>query len=246
MANRTLTRAWVVGLVGLVLLGGAGLAGAANHGDKLAACYSKETGAVQMRRMSGLPSRCPRGSVRFTWSASGPQGPIGPQGPTGPMGPQGPQGATGPMGPQGLQGPAGPTGATGPMGPPGDAGTVGATGATGPMGPTGPVGPEGPMGPAGPAGDPGVSGLELVTVSSAVDSVARKNVTATCPAGKSAIGGGAEIVAGTATAAQVENVGIGAVRPTAALDGWSATAWETDSISTTWSLSVHALCAVVT
>jgi hypothetical protein len=235
-------RIWIAVMACLFVLGGAGLAGAASQSDKLVACYSTEDGTVQMRRMSGLPSRCPRGWVRFTWSASGPQGEVGPQGPTGPTGLQGP---TGPMGPQGLQGPAGAMGPTGPEGPPGDIGTVGPTGPIGPTGATGPQGDPGPQGPTGPAGSPGIWGLELVSVSSAEDSAVRKSVTATCPAGKNAIGGGGEIVPGTATAAQVENVAIGALQPTAVLDGWSATAWETDGISTTWSLTVFALCAVV-
>lgn len=257
MMGKTLDRASIAMIAILLLLGGADLAGATSDGDKLVACYSKDSGSVQMRGMSGLPSRCPRGYVRFTWSVVGPQGPAGP---TGPVGPAGPEGAPGPMGPQGLQGPSGPqgvtgpmgpagpqgaTGATGPMGPPGGAGTLGPAGPMGPTGPMGPQGATGPMGPTGPAGSSGISGLELVTASSAVNSTNTKIVTATCPAGKTVIAGGGSILAGTATPVQLQDVAIGSTLPTPALDGWTVTAWETDSVTPTWSLTVYARCAVV-
>jgi hypothetical protein len=74
-------------------------------------------------------------------------------------------GADGPQGPAGPEGPAGPQGAAGPPGP------IGQTG------------------PAGPAG--GLAGYEVVLTNAVtVPGLQSKEADATCPAGKSAIGGG--------------------------------------------------------
>ena len=134
---------------------------------------------------------------------AGPAGPIGPEGPMGPMGPAGPvgpSGATGATGAAGAVGPMGPEGRVGPVGPAGPAGAAGATGAMGPAGPAGPAGAAGaagPMGPMGPMGPAGVSGLQVVSayafpVPTNVAAFASATATATCPAGKVAIGGGFE------------------------------------------------------
>jgi hypothetical protein len=64
--------------------------------------------------------------------------------------------------------------------------------------------------------------------------------------GQTAIGGGAVIVAGTATPAQLANVALGRSEPTGGLTAWTATAWETDGIGQTWGVTVTALCADVT
>lgn len=141
----------------------------------------------------------------------GPAGPIGPAGPAGPEGPQGvagaagltgppgPMGPVGPAGPEGAQGAAGVPGAAGPIGPAGPAGPEGAQGAQGPQGTSGPagamgpMGPIGPMGPAGPQGVPGVSGYEVVAtpvVSVTVNGNQTTTLSAACPAGKIAVGGG--------------------------------------------------------
>ena len=60
----------------------------------------------------------------------------------------------------------------------------------GTAGSAGPAGPPGAAGAAGPAGASGVSGYELVMVQSATDSTSPKFVTANCPVGKKAVGGG--------------------------------------------------------
>jgi len=87
------------------------------------------------------------------------------------IGPQGEQGIQGPVGPQGIQGPTG------------VAGQTGATGATGPAGPIGATGATGATGASAGSGYQIVSG-----------SVSRPNAitaaSATCPAGKVAVGGG--------------------------------------------------------
>lgn len=62
----------------------------------------------------------------------------------------------------------------------------------GPAGDTGPAGPAGPTGDTGPAGPAGVSGYEVVTkVMDNVPLPFDDYVTAACPAGKVALGGGA-------------------------------------------------------
>jgi len=72
-----------------------------------------------------------------------------------------------------------------------------------------------------------------------------KTVTISCPAGQKALGGGALIVAGTATPAELQNVAIGGTYPTPAFDGWNAVAWETVLVLSTWSVTVYVLCATV-
>lgn len=115
----------------------------------------------------------------------GPTGPAGgPTGPTGDVGPTGPKGDVGPTGPTGDMGPTGATGATGPTGP------AGATGATGPQGPKGATGSQGVKGDTGAQGPAGVSGWQRIIGTVSPDNENDKAVTATCPAGKKAIGGG--------------------------------------------------------
>lgn len=77
--------------------------------------------------------------------------------------------------------------------------------------------------------------------------MAVKNVAISCPAGQKALGGGALIVAGTASPAELQIVAIGGTYPTPAFDGWHAVAWETGAVMlSTWSVTVYVLCATVT
>lgn len=94
---------------------------------------------------------------------------------------------TGPVGPQGAQGPQGFPGAPGTPGPKGDPGLQG------PAGLPGPTGVPGAPGPQGPQGAPGLSGYQIVSEDSAFDTSTTKVGAANCPAGKVALGGGAEI-----------------------------------------------------
>jgi hypothetical protein len=173
-------------------------------------------GAVGPQGPAGLAGSQGPAGLDGAAGAAGPQGPAGLDGAVGSAGPQGPaglDGVAGPQGPAGLDGAAGPAGPQGLVGPQGPAGPDGAPGAAGPMGPQGPQGNGGPAGPAGPAGSPGtqgvpgvagpmgpmgpqglaggVTGYELVSVSSANNDVSPKSLTATCPAGKVVMGGGA-------------------------------------------------------
>lgn len=101
-----------------------------------------------------------------------PEAPRGPPGPQGPAGPRGPDGITGLDGLAGLGGPQGPPGIAGPDGP------------TGPPGPPGPQGPSGPMGPIPP------SGYATTIEHASIAQPGFLSVTARCPAGTLAIGGG--------------------------------------------------------
>jgi hypothetical protein len=79
-----------------------------------------------------------------------------------------------------------------------------------------------------------------------VDSSAIRTATVSCPIGERALGGGALIVAGTSTPTQLQDVALGGTYPSDLFDGWNAVAWETDSVTTTWSLTVYVLCATGT
>ena len=115
--------------------------------------------------------------------------PLNGQGGTGP---QGPQGDPGPAGPQGPQGDAGPAGPQGPQGDPGTAGVQGPQGAAGEKGDAGPVGPQGPQGEPGPSGAQRIEGA-VVSSPAAYGSGNQTTATATCPEGKTILGGGARV-----------------------------------------------------
>ena len=122
--------------------------------------------------------------------AAGPAGPKGDKGEKGDKGDKGDTGATGATGSQGSEGPQGPQGLAGPQG------TAGPQGIAGPTGLQGAQGVMGPIGPAGPQGAPGLSGYERVVGDSGTLSMnpgVSSFVTAVCPTGKRAIGGGHEL-----------------------------------------------------
>jgi len=77
----------------------------------------------------------------------------------------------------------------GPQGPKGDQGNTGATGA---IGPQGPAGATGATGATGLQGVPGMSGFEQVVVLTTIVNSTKRS--ASCPAGKTAISGGARLV----------------------------------------------------
>jgi hypothetical protein len=128
----------------------------------------------------------------------------------------------GPQGPQGAQGPAGP------QGPKGDPGAKGDPGQTG------------QQGLQGDRGLPGVSGYERVTV----DKLSNPNLsvftsaTATCPAGKVAVGGGGEILEPTQAGTGVM---LDASRPISS-STWMAEAHGFNQ-GFNWTLRVTVICA---
>jgi hypothetical protein len=106
-----------------------------------------------------------------------------------------------------------------------------------PRGPVGPAGPAGPAGAAGPQGPAGVLGLQNVFTTGAASSTATRQLTAGCPAGKKAIGGGATVLpantAGVAITAEYfadENT-------------WVARAREITATGANWSLNAVVVCA---
>jgi hypothetical protein len=207
--------------------------------------------------------------------ATGPAGPQGPKGDTGATGPQGLPGLAGPAGSTGATGAAGPAGPTGPKGDkginwrdewlpdtiyqPGDAVTSGgasfiATQTTseqpGPrieLGvPWGILSLRGAQGPQGVSGAPGISGYEVVSVDSAFDSTAAKDVFVLCPAGKRIIGGGAEIFPSLADPNRATApVVLTLSTPVSSPDEWIAHAVEIGSYTFGWRLTGTAICANV-
>lgn len=224
----------------------------------ISGCYATKDGALRLIDAEvGQP--CDHKELPITWSQMGPQGaqgvpgPAGEQGVPGPVGPQGVQGVPGPAGAQGVPGPIGPQGAQGELGPIGPAGLTGATGPAGAQGVPGAVGPIGPAGPAGPQGvpgAPGISGYEIVTVDSAFDSSATKLLSADCPAGKVALGGGADIFPSLADpnhdTAPVVLRASGPSTGNGVQAGWFAQSSEIGAYTFAWHMSVYAICANVT
>ena len=113
-------------------------------------------------------------------------------------------------------------------------------GAIGPTGPVGPKGDKGDKGDAGPQGLPGVSGREVVLKTSLSNSLSTRTALAQCPAGKSAIGGGA-LVSNLATGGPAV-----AGSRTEGSDGWLAYAIETAAYAGNWDLTAYVVCARVT
>jgi hypothetical protein len=78
-----------------------------------------------------------------------------------------------------------------------------------------------------------------VTTTSAQSSAAKSNITATCPAGKTLVGGGADT---NHTDAWIVNSGPGTVSSGKATT-WTADADEHNGTNGQWTLTVYAICA---
>lgn len=176
--------------------------------------------------------------------AAGAVGPTGPQGPQGLQGAAGAAGATGEAGPQGAPGPTGPQGLQGVQGNVGPAGAAGPTGPMGPKGDPGPPGlpgPQGPKGDQGPPGPPGMSGYQIVSVTTPLTTAPDQGITAFCPAGKRAVGGGFNSFS---TSPAYPHPQFASSQPTPSGDGWAVKAgWQTGTI--TWQLTAYAVCVYV-
>jgi hypothetical protein len=93
------------------------------------------------------------------------------------------------------------------------------------------------MGPQGETGPSGMSGAEIVVEQSTVDSTDVRYAQVSCPAGKVAVGGGAQ--------AGVNDTGKLAIvnsSPPDSMTGWSARAEEVVPTDLDWSLTVRAIC----
>lgn len=106
------------------------------------------------------------------------------------------------------------------------------------VGQAGPPGPKGDTGEAGPAGPVGLSELEIVTAQSVNDTlVGLKTATASCPAGKKAIGGGAQIQSSPVFPITQSS-------PLPDLSGWKAQGWA-GMPGGAWAVVTYAVCAKV-
>jgi hypothetical protein len=103
--------------------------------------------------------------------------------------------------------------------------------------PQGPKGDRGEKGERGEQGPPGLSAREVVSASTAVDSTDFKTITATCPAGKTAIGGGAGVDFFVVAAVTSSS-------PTGT-NAWRASAIEFTPSASTWRLTASVVCALV-
>lgn len=191
----------------------------------ISGCYATKDGALRLIDAEvGQP--CDHKELPITWSQTGPQGA---------------QGVPGPAGEQGVPGPAGAQGVPGPIGPQGVQGEPGAVG---------PIGPAGPAGPQGVPGASGISGYEIVSINSAFDSSATKLLSADCPAGKVALGGGADIFPSLADpnhdTAPVVLRASGPSIGNGVQAGWFAQSSEISAYTFAWHMSVYAICANVT
>ena len=166
--------------------------------------------------------------------ATGAQGIQGEKGDKGDKGEKGDVGATGAQGIQGAKGDVGATGAQGIQGAKGD---VGATGAQGIQGAKGDVGATGAQ---GIQGIPGVSGWEMLTVTSAVNSTSPKTQDLSCSTGKKILSGGGYISAGVEG-----SVAIQGTYPLAGGTTWRVSAAENDATTWSWSVTVYVICGTV-
>lgn len=101
--------------------------------------------------------------------------------------------------------------------------------------------PAGPKGDPGPPGPPGLSGHEVVTAENRVTSAYLNAATATCPAGKKALGGGGQIVAGTTSFS--DGPFLWRSFPTDTGEGWTVA--QARSSRGTWTVRAYAVCASV-
>ncbi len=102
-----------------------------------------------------------------------------------------------------------------------------------------PAGPAGPAGSAGPAGPPGISGLQNVFTTGAAASTATRTLTAACPSGKVAIGGGVAVT-------PVNTAGVAVTTSYLAnATTWTASAREVVATGANWGLNVVVVCATV-
>ena len=119
-------------------------------------------------------------------------------------------------------------------------GPQGEQGPPGPQGEPGSAGPPGPQGAEGAAGPSGLSGLAAVFETSAFDSEDIKTQGATCPAGKSAISGGAFLGGADAKSAIT-----GSFPNELTFEDWRMEAREIDTHGDNWLLTAYAVCANV-
>jgi Collagen triple helix repeat (20 copies) len=147
------------------------------------------------------------------------------------------EGPPGPKGDKGDKGDNGEQGAKGDNGDPGVQGGKGEAGATGPQGAPGPQGLRGFQGPSGSPGSPGVSGYEILgqQVTVGVNLVGNQFFTLSCPAGKVALNGTANRIAGNPISGEEVNANPGNLRSTTK---WNFAIFNRDLFPKTYQLTV--------
>lgn len=120
----------------------------------------------------------------------------------------------------------------------------GTPGPTGPTGPKGDTGAAGPIGLTGLTGAPGLANLSVTSSDGPDTSSTLVEHQTNCPAGKKVVGGGGLINGGVEGGNPV--VVIRRSYPVTYPDeGWIVQAAETTPTSSTWSITVQAVCAAV-
>ena len=84
---------------------------------------------------------------------------------------------------------------------------------------------------------PGVSGLEVITAATALDSSSPKSVLVNCSTGKKVIGGGAAVTGGGSS-----DVSVTEHYPSTTTQ-WTARAVEVNAVAGSWRLTGYAICA---
>jgi hypothetical protein len=246
------SRLWVrLALAAAMLLVASGTAVAAIPalGGTITACYGRNDGELRVIDAE-RGQTCRRNERTLTWGQAGQKGDKGDKGAQGTPGAKGDKGDTGAQGLQGAQGPQGTPGAKGDKGDKGDTGPQGAQGDPGPQGAQGPQGDKGDKGDTGAQGAQGaagISGYEVVSDVSAFDSTPYKRWSVLCPAGKKAIGGGAEVFPSLADPNRdTAPVVLRASTPSSGGgEGWYASGAETAAYTYDWDLTVYVICANV-
>lgn len=100
--------------------------------------------------------------------------------------------------------------------------------------------PQGPQGPAGPQGPPGMSGLQPIFTTGASNSTVTRTLSAACPAGKTAVGGGGSVVPANQAGVAITSSYL------ANATTWSVNAREVVATAGSWSINAFVVCATVT
>ena len=160
---------------------------------------------------------CAKGQTLLSWNIQGPKGEQGATGGTGPQGPQGDTGATGPHGPSGL---------------------------TGEQGLKGDPGPTGQSGEKGEAGNLTTQIITGTPVTISLSSEGNVYSTATCPEGKSVLGGGETFSVSPNISTIYPQLTVNASYPSN-IDTWtSSVKFVNVGAASTITLTTYAICSL--